>query len=132
MKKSNDFVFKTISSNCSNFKITGSAAYNKDKTAIYISNIEFCGKNDSENYKKIECTLYENYDNTRTEISSCKTKKNVNLVDFLKDVRINVDNYSYMCKKLTTNSLTLEIRAIDDNNKLIVYSIPIKLNDNCK
>ena len=39
MNKSNDFEFKTISSKCTDFKITGSAAYNKEKTSIYISNI---------------------------------------------------------------------------------------------
>ena len=47
-RKDNSFEFKTISSNCSDFKITGSAAYNKEKTSIYISNIEFCGKEEKE------------------------------------------------------------------------------------
>ena len=59
-KNNKDFEFKTISSKCSDFKITGSAAYNKDKTSIYISNIEFCGNNSEEKYKKINCKLYEN------------------------------------------------------------------------
>ena len=36
-----DYEFKTISSKCKDFKITGSAAYNKDKATIYISNVEF-------------------------------------------------------------------------------------------
>ena len=48
-----DYEFKTISSKCSDFKITGSAAYNKDKATIYISNVEFCGKEDTTKYKSI-------------------------------------------------------------------------------
>ena len=45
--KNDDYEFKTISSKCEDFKITGSAAYNKDKATIYISNVEFCGKEDT-------------------------------------------------------------------------------------
>ena len=32
------FTFKTVSSNCSNFEISGSIAYNKNKSYLYISN----------------------------------------------------------------------------------------------
>ena len=132
-RKDNDFEFKTISSKCSDFKITGSAAYNKEKTAIYISNIEFCGKNDNNSkYNKIECVLNEINGNTKTKISSCGKKNNITLVDFLKNIRINIDNYSYMCKSLTSNSLSLEINAVNEDNNTITYTIPIKLNDNCK
>ena len=34
------FTFKTVSSNCSNFEISGSIAYNKNKSYLYISNIK--------------------------------------------------------------------------------------------
>ncbi|MBR6137589.1 MAG: helix-turn-helix domain-containing protein [Bacilli bacterium] len=132
MNKPNDFEFKTISSKCSDFKITGSAAYNKDKTSIYISNIEFCGKEDTNSYKKIECTLYEKEKDTKTKISSCETKNNSTLEEFLKDTNIQVDNYAFACKNLTSTSLFLEIDATTKDNKTITYTIPIKLNDNCK
>ena len=131
-KKDSNFEFKTISSQCSDFRITGSAAYNKEKTAIYISNIEFCGKEDNTVYKNINCTLYENYNDSKTKISSCKQKNNQKLEEFLKEVNINVDNYSSSCKKLTSNTLSLEIKAINEENKTITYTIPIKLNDTCK
>lgn len=127
-----DYEFKTISSKCSDFKITGSAAYNKDKATIYISNVEFCGKEDTTKYKSITCTLYETYNDTKTKISICDTKKNTNLEDFLKDVNINVEHFSKSCKNLNKNNLTLEIEAKDTNNKTITYTIPIKLNDSCK
>ena len=129
---SKNFEFKTISSKCSDFKITGSAAYNKDKTSIYISNIEFCGKNDDEKYQKLNCILYEKNNDNKTKISSCKEAKNLSLKDYLKEVDIKADNYSTTCKRLTSNTLILEIYALDNNNKTITYTIPIKLNDNCK
>ena len=127
-----DFEFKTISSKCSDFKITGSAAYNKDKTSIYISNIEFCGKSEEEKYKEISCTLYEKNDDSRKKISSCKKNNNISLKDYLKNIDINVNNYSTTCKRLTSNNLILEISALNSDNKTITYTIPIKLNDNCK
>ena len=131
-KNNKDFEFKTISSKCSDFKITGSAAYNKDKTSIYISNIEFCGNNSEEKYKKINCKLYENNNDTKIKISECKEKKDINIVEYLKDTNINVNNYNSTCKRLTSNTLILEIYALDNNNKTITYTIPIKLNDSCK
>ncbi len=132
LNRNSDYEFKTISSKCADFKITGSAAYNKEKATIYISNVEFCGKEDSTVYKKITCTLYETYHDTKTKISSCKEEKNKNLEDFLKEVNVSVNHYSSNCKNLTSNTLSLEIQAIDENNKTITYNIPIKLNDSCK
>ena len=128
----NDFEFKTISSKCTDFRITGSAAYNKDKTSIYISNIEFCGEEDKEVYEQIECKLYENENETKTKISSCTKKNNITLEEYLKDANIQVDNYSLMCKKLTSTTLSLEIEATTKDHKKITYTIPIKLNDTCK
>ena len=132
INNSRNFEFKTISSQCKDFNITGSAAYNRDKTSIYISNIEFCGKNDNEEYNSIECTLYENNNDTKTKVSSCDRKKFITLKDYLKDLDIQVNNYSTTCKKLTNNTLSLEIKAINKDNKTITYNIPIKLNDDCK
>lgn len=130
-KQDSNFEFKTISSQCVDFKISGSAAYNKQKATIYISSIEFCGEEDSK-YKQLDCTLYEQYQDTRTKISSCETKKNMNLETYLKGMNIHVENFSSNCKQLTTNSLVLEIQAITEDNKTVVYKVPIKLNDSCK
>ncbi|MBR5369875.1 MAG: helix-turn-helix transcriptional regulator [Bacilli bacterium] len=130
--KSSDYEFKTITTTCSDFKISGSAAYNSDKATIYISNVEFCGKEDTAKYKSITCTLYETYNDTKTKISTCDKKKNTNLEDFLKELQVNTNHSSKTCKNLSKSSLTLEIEAKDDNNKTITYTIPIKLNDSCK
>ena len=130
--KSSDYEFKTISTTCSDFKISGSAAYNSDKATIYISNVEFCGKEDTTKYKSITCTLYETYKDTKTKISDCDKKKDTNLEDFLKELQVNTNHSSKTCKNLNKSSLTLEIKAKDENNKTITYTIPIKLNDSCK
>ena len=127
-----DYEFKTITTTCSDFKISGSAAYNKDKATIYISNVEFCGKEDTNKYKSITCTLYETYNDTKTKISDCAKKKDTNLEDYLKEVQINTNHSSKTCKNLSKSSLTLEIEAKDENNKITKYTIPIKLNDSCK
>ena len=130
--KKDNFEFKTISSKCSDFKITGSAAYNQKKTAIYISSIEFCGKDNNETYKELSCILYETNKTTKKKISTCKKKNNLTLENYLKDLNINVNNYNSMCKYLTSNNLSLEINAINNDNKNIIYKIPIKLEDACK
>ncbi len=127
-----DYEFKTISSKCKDFKITGSAAYNKDKATIYISNVEFCGKEDNVVYRKISCNLYETYNDSKRKISSCSEEKNMNLEEFLKKVNIKVDHFSSSCKDLTANSLSLEIVASSTDNKQVTYTIPIKLNDTCQ
>lgn len=127
-----DYEFKTITTTCNDFKISGSAAYNKDKATIYISNVEFCGKEDTTKYKTITCTLYETYNDTKTKISNCKKMKNINLEDYLKEVQINTNHSSKTCKNLSKSSLTLEIEAKDDSDKTIKYTIPVKLNDSCK
>ena len=127
------FEFKRISSKCENFSVTGSVAYNKDKSAIYISDIEFCGEDENQNYKKIECTLYEQYEDKINKVQACgnENNQNVSLEDYLENVQISVNNYSSMCKKFSFSTLYLEINAYENDNKVISYKVPIKLEDNC-
>lgn len=124
------FEFKQISTSCDNFNIAGSMAYNKDKTSLYISSVEFCGSDDNEIYENIGCTLYEDHDGEEIEISSCKIDKNISLEEYLKDVRISVDNYELSCTNMLDSELYLEINATLENNKNIVYKIPITLLEN--
>lgn len=132
-KKDNDFQFKTLSTSCDNFKITGSISYNYQKSAIFISSIDYCGEEDKTKYDKIECILYENNGDIKNEISSYKYNKNnkISLEEFLKEVRFSVDNYNQVCKKYHKDSLNLEIKA-SVNNKNISYDIPLVFDDNCK
>ena len=126
-----NFEFKQITTTCDNFNIKGSMAYNKDKTAIYISDVDYCGKPNDTIYSKITCNLYENYENTNAVISSCERKDDISLDNYLKDINITVDNYSAMCRKFDSSSLYLEINAEEKDGKITTYKIPIELNDNC-
>lgn len=127
--KKGDFNFKVLSTECNNFNVAGSISYNDNKSAICISNIEYSG-NDKENYKEIECTLYEKNGDTNTKISTCNYNGESNLENFLKDVTFTIDNYSKVCKEYDEDSLYLEIKAKDNNDKTTSYKVPLQLN-NC-
>lgn len=129
-RNNHDFEFKQISTSCDNFNIAGSMAYNKDKTSLYISSVEFCGSDDNEIYESIGCTLYEDHDGEEIEISSCKTDNKITLEEYLKDVKISVDDYELSCKSMLDSELYLEINATLENNKNVVYKIPITLLEN--
>ena len=131
IKNTSSFEFKKISTTCDDFKITGSAAYNKKTSSIYISNVEFCG-DDDEVYKSLECTLYEEYDNVKKNISTYDKKQNLSLKSYLKDVNLNVNNYSSICKKFKSSNFYIEINATSNDNKITTYKIPLSLEDNCK
>lgn len=131
-KRSDSFKFKTISTTCEEFKVSGSLAYDKEKTSIYISNIDYCGGDDETNYEEIECTLYEKDKDINKKISSCKTSKgNIKLEDYLKEVKLNIDNYSKTCKNFNDDSLFLEVNAKETSGKIKTYKIPLSLNNNC-
>ena len=132
--KSNDksFEFKTISTTCKDFNVSGSLAYDSEKSSIYISHINYCGGNDETTYKEIECNLYEKNGDITKKISSCKSKDNdMKLEDYLKEVELNIDNYTKTCKNYTNENLYLEVNATDKNNKIITYKIPLNINENC-
>ena len=130
--KNKSFNFKTITTTCNDFNVTGSIAYDNDKTSIYISNIDYCGNFDNTIYKTIECNLYEKNNNMNVVISSCKKEKNISLDNYLKDIKLNADNYLRVCKNYDDDSLFLEINATDNDNKITTYKIPLKLNSNCE
>lgn len=129
-KKDNNFKMTEIKSTCSTYDINGVVAYNKSKTSIYISNVNYCGKKDETKYKKISCNLYEKLDDKTIKIKSCDSKSNTTLEEYLKDVKINVDNYKRMCTKFNTKSLYLEIET-DEGNGINTHKIPLKLDDKC-
>lgn len=130
-QKENDFQFKILSSECNNFNISGNISYNKNKSAIYINNIKYCGGDDTQKYKEIECILYESNNNIQTKISTYKSEhEGIKLEEFLKDVILSIDNYEKTCKEYKKDSLYLSINATDFNGKIITYKVPLKLN-NC-
>lgn len=132
LKEKNDYNFTPITTTCEEFEITGVAAYNKEKTSIYVSNITYCGKEENLNFKEIECTLYEEIDNKKIKINECKSVNNeTNLKDYLKDLTINIEHFSKECKTMKENNLYLEINGKNDDEKIITYKIPLKLDEKC-
>ncbi len=129
--KPSSFKFKTLSSSCDNFNLSGSIFYNNNRSAIHITNIEYCGESDLTEYKEISCTLYEKNNKIINEISKCDDGYNTKLYDFLKNVDIEVSSYANICKEFNNNSLYFEINAIDNNDRTTSYKIPLKLNDTC-
>lgn len=128
----NSFVFKTMTSSCEDFTLTGSAAYNQDKTSIYISDVDYCGQENNTIYQAIECTLYEDYKDTKKKIGTCgKSNENMTLDEFLDTVQLNVNNYVASCKMFSSSSLSLEILATDESDQTTTYQIPIQLEENC-
>lgn len=126
------FEFKTLSSNCDNFIISGSISYNDKKTSIHISEVDYCGENELEEYNQIECGLYEKYQNKETLISNTSYSGNdyAKLDDYLKDIVLTIDNYDRTCKEYSDETLFIRINAIDKKGNNIVYTIPISI-DNC-
>lgn len=121
-----DYEFKTLSSSCANFTISGSISYNKDKSSIYISNIKYCGGDDKTIYDNIESTLYETHNDTIKKISEYKEIRNMTLEDYLQKLEFVIDNYVQACKNYTDNSLYIEILATK-NEKTTNYKIPLTL-----
>lgn len=128
-----DFKFKTISSNCPNFTISGSIAYSNNKSHLYISNIDYCGGEDTTIYKSIECILYENNNLTKRQIDKCTNTNNTytTLEDYLKNISFKIDDFSNNCKYYKEDDLYIEIYAKDSFDKTTNYQIPLSLKDEC-
>ena len=125
------FSFKTLSTTCKEFKVTGAIAYDSKTSSINISNIDYCGGDDNTVYDTITCELYEEEGKNKTLVSKCnKDGEKQKLEDYLEEVEVKVDNYEQQCKNYTHNKLYLEIKASKDK-KTTVYKIDLELNTNC-
>ena len=128
---SHDFEMRTIETTCNDFNLSGTIAYNKDKTAIYISEIDYCGLNKNQIYDTITSTLYQNENNKEKIIITNKEKNNLSLNDYLKDLTYHVDNYKSTCLDYNKNELYIKIELQKKNESTITYTIPLKINDTC-
>ena len=101
--KDEDFTFKTLTSSCNNFEISGSIAYNDKKTSIYITNVKYCGQEDDEEYAYIDCSLYEmNDDNKHVKIQFTEYMQELenknDLKEKVKTREISACEYRDICK----------------------------------
>lgn len=126
------FEFKTLSSNSKEFKLTGSIAYNKDKTSIFITDVSYIGEDKNIEYKSIKSTLYEIEGKTKKEIGTYNKTFLITLESFLTGMTYNIDNHASICKEYTEESLLIEILAINKQDKTIKYEIPITISENCQ
>lgn len=127
MPKKDDYSFKDVTSACEEYKIAGIAAYDANKSSLYISNIEYCGEKNVKEYDNITCTLYEVYDGVKKEISKCDVKENTTLDDFLKNTSIKVENYSSVCKDFKKIKLIIEINASSSKNGNYNHEVPLQI-----
>lgn len=126
-----DFEMRPIETTCNDFNLSGTIAYNKDKTAIFISEIDYCGLNKDQIYDTITSTLYQNENNKEKIIITNKEKNNLSLNDYLKDLTYHVDNYKSTCLDYNKNELYIKIELQKKNESTITYTIPLKINDTC-
>ncbi len=126
------YQFTTLATDCSNFEINGIVAYNKDKSSIYISNINYCGE-ESIIYKNIEAVLYEVAGNKEVIIEKNKEsfKQGKTLEESLETLQFNVDKYFVSCRDFKRAQIYLQILATDFFNKTFTYKIPLKLLSKC-
>lgn len=128
--KKDDFEFKTLSSSCSNFKISGSIAYNNNKSHLHLSNIDYCGNDDNNYYVKIECTLYEKEQNINKELDKLYYDNDeIKLKDFLENIEFDLEDFSKMCRSYDNDSLYLEINATTKDNKTTNYKVSLSINE---
>ena len=127
------YEFKTITTSCERFNISGSLAYNTKKATIYISNIEYCGGDNRETYYSISCTLYEEDIELFKKIDSYVYEGSpITLEKFLKDVKFKVDDYDSICKDRNIHALYIDIIAKDDKDRAKKYRVDLEVEDSCK
>jgi len=134
--KNESFQFSNLASDNDAFTIKGVMAYTKNKKSVYISEVNNTNE-DEEEYKSIECILYESDGKVEKLISkvgelNSSIKELFTLTELLKGIEFNVDNYDCGCKDVSCSNLYLRINALNGNNKVITYQIPIQLESTCE
>lgn len=126
------YQFTTLATDCSSFDIKGIVAYSKDKSSIYISNINYCGE-ETVIYKNIEAVLYEVTGNKEVIIEKTKEsfKQGKTLEESLETLQFNIDKYFVSCRDFKQAKIYLQILATDFFNKTFTHKIPLKLISKC-
>ncbi len=122
-----DFKVKVLSAECKDFKLTGMIAYNRNKSSIHISQIEYCGDDPEEKYKEIYCHLYEVHDKKEAKISTNHRvlEKGMTLEEYLKEVSFTIGSYTQLCESFPNGSLYLEIEGKTVAGEEHKYEIPL-------
>ena len=122
------FQSRELESSCKDFNIKGTVSYDTTKTHIYISNIDYCGKENDTVYKKIESVLYSIHpDGKEMEMSKGDTINNITLKNYLDELKFNTS--SNTCSIMKGITLKLVIKAYTDDNVSTTFEIPLNLGD---
>ena len=134
----NDESFNFSSLVCDNdsFSISGVIAYNDSKRSVYISNISYCDETMEEPKAiAVECILYEVVDDEEIKIAQYGSLSDINdisyISDYLANIEFNIDDYTCGCNTDTCNNLHIRINALNADNKVITYEIPISVDYVC-
>lgn len=100
----------------------------KDRTSLLINNITYENE-DNTIYKKIECSVYEEKNDTITKISSCDTKFGMTLSDYFKDSKIKIDHQAKNCSMFDESNIYIELLSTDMNDKIINIKIPLEISE---
>ena len=138
--KNKTFNFSSLASDNDEFSIKGVIAYDNNKKSIYISDIDYANDENEEEYVVLECILYEVDKNKEMKISQCgdikqakkyNAKNAATLSSLLKEVEFNIDDYSCSCSTKNCKNLYLKINALNIENKIVTYNIPIQVDNQC-
>lgn len=127
-KSHETYDFKTITTACDDFSISADIAYEKTTSSIYITKLNYCGGNDKTIYDVITGSLYETEGNAL--INNGIKRKNIKLEEYLKNIKLSVDNYLKDCLAYDDSSLYLEVKAMA-YGKTNTYNVALNLNDSC-
>lgn len=133
-KKSETFNFYPLATDNDAFMVKGVVAFDKNKKSIYISEVKYNASDETE-YKAVECILYESLGNVEKKISKWGDIKNINSLNLLsvllKEVEFNIDNYDCTCESAGCDNLYLRVNALNKNDKVISYILPLQINNSC-
>ena len=111
----------------------------KNKKSIYISKIE-CSEEEKKEYLDVECILYEKnnsiekiiYEEGKILSYDNYDKSNAKSInELLSNIEFNIDSYDCSCNNATCNNLYLRVNALNIDNKIVTYNIPLELENKC-
>lgn len=128
-----DFHFKTITSNCEHFTILGNMAYNRSRSHLYISRIEYCGGTEPTEFIRIDARLYQSNGNVNTMLDSItkSSEEGLKLEEFLQDVNFHIEDFNTACPTFHESEIFLQIFATDKEERVTSYTVPITANPVC-
>ena len=135
-KDDESFTFSSLICDNDSFSINGVIAYDDAKKSVYISNIHYCDEILEEpKAQAVECILYEVVNDEEVEIarygSLSDVKDNDYISKYLSNIEFNIDDYTCGCNSDTCNNLHIRINALNEQNEVITYEIPLSVNHTC-